>query len=347
MNAQSITNLAYESINDKYSKAKYGDFDVIMDMSNGYINGTKLCADGGKFMKNWLQNNNNKELIKCFESDYGGWNSSHQTYEVRNGTNSNNINGTYVHPDLIPHIASWISPTFARKVSIIVNNYLAREREEEIRRLTGDKCRLEKMLDEAKQQRDVDREEYKQRDEYNKKMLQKMIDQNEKTHSKLDDTQKTLEVTHAKLDKADNANEELQNTLEVVVTRLEIVADEIVKPSKRVEVHEQFVIMKLNDNKSEHSFKAFCSQNRGVVQAKNRVLREHPNANVFFEIAPSPNSKNFLHNLKDLYGTGKDAKLKIYYNYIALLNDTIEQDLYDMVNTVIEDAKNLASAHST
>ena len=26
--------LAYEKINEKYSKAKYGEFDVIMDMSN-------------------------------------------------------------------------------------------------------------------------------------------------------------------------------------------------------------------------------------------------------------------------------------------------------------------------
>ena len=221
---------------------------------------------------------------------------------------------------------------------------MIREKDNEIRRLTGDNIELKKMLDEAKQ----DREE-------NKKMLQKMIDQNEKTHDKLnnahqklDDTQKTLDVTNKKLDKADYANEELQNTLEVVVTRLEIVADEIVKPSKRIEVHEQFVIMKLNDNNSEHSFKAFCSQNRGIGQAKNRILREHPNATVFLEITPSPNSKNFLHNLKDLYGDkDKDPKLKIHYNYITLLNDTIEQDLYDMVNTVIEDAKNLASAHST
>jgi hypothetical protein len=343
MNAQSITNLAYESINDKYSKAKYGDFDVIMDMSNGYINATKLCADGGKYFKHWMENKSNKELINDFEKNQT------EFRPVLFMSDSYGITrGTYVHQDLIPHIAAWVSPSFARKVSIIVNNFLAREREEEIRRLTGDKCRLEKMLDEAKQQRDVDREEYKQRDEYNKKMLQKMIDQNEKTHNKLDDTQKTLEVTHAKLDKADNANEELQNTLEVVVTRLEIVADEIVKPSKRLEVHEQFVIMKLNDNNSNYSFRAFCSQNRGIDQAKNRILREHPNATIFLEITPSPNSKNFLHNLKDLYGDkDNNPKLKFHYNYIALLNDTIEQDLYDMVNTVIEDAKNLASTHFT
>ena len=107
MNAQSITNLAYESINEKYSRAKYGEFNVIMDMSNGYINGTKLCSDGNKKIYHWMENKSNKELIKYFEEcQYGAQNSVRQTYEVRNGTNSNNINGTYVHSDLIPHIAS-------------------------------------------------------------------------------------------------------------------------------------------------------------------------------------------------------------------------------------------------
>ena len=63
-NNQNITNLAYEKINDKYSKAKYGEFDVIMDMTNGYINATKLCSDGGKKMCHWLENKNSKGLIK-------------------------------------------------------------------------------------------------------------------------------------------------------------------------------------------------------------------------------------------------------------------------------------------
>ena len=91
MNAQSITNLAYETINEKYSRAKYGDFDVIMDITNGYINATKLCADGGKQMKAWLRNDCNKELIKYFQECHKP--KIKQTYEVRNGPNSNNING--------------------------------------------------------------------------------------------------------------------------------------------------------------------------------------------------------------------------------------------------------------
>ena len=47
------------------------------------------------------------------------------------------ISGTYVHVDLIPHIACWISPKFARKVSKIVNDYLFREKNEELAALKG------------------------------------------------------------------------------------------------------------------------------------------------------------------------------------------------------------------
>ena len=129
-----ITKLEYEKINDVYSKAKYAGFDVIMNMETGYINATKLCADGGKQMKNWIRNDCNKELIEYFDKITDGSNLSRHKYEVRNGTKCNNINGTYVHPDLIPHIASWVSPAFAYKVSKIVNNFLIREKEDEIRR---------------------------------------------------------------------------------------------------------------------------------------------------------------------------------------------------------------------
>ena len=130
MNTLSITNLAYESINEKYSKAKYGDFDVIMDITNGYINATKLCADGGKKIYHWMENKSNKELIKYFEINCGG---ARQTYEVRNGTKSNNINGTYVHQLLIPHIACWVSPLFAYNISIILREWKLLSPENEFR----------------------------------------------------------------------------------------------------------------------------------------------------------------------------------------------------------------------
>jgi hypothetical protein len=147
------------------------------------------------------------------------------------------------------------------------------------------------------------------------------------------------EVNH-KLDKADNDIEELQITVDEVNTRLEIVIDEVVNPVNRLELREGFGIMKLNQPNSKYEFKTFCAQNKNLGTSRKNILREFPNATLFLEINPNPNSKNVLHKLKELYGTGKDSQIKVYYNFINLLNGISEDELSTMVNNVIENAKN-------
>ena len=326
-----ITKLEYEKINDVYSKAKYAGFDVIMNMETGYINATKLCADGGKLMKNWLRNDGNKELIEFFESH--GSKMSHglkMITIITSGSDKETIlRGTYVHPDLIPHIASWVSPAFAYKVSKIVNNFLIREKEDEIRKLSGDKCKLQEMLEKS----DKRREEAEKRAE---KMLQDMKDQNDRTHAKLDDTKKTL-------DKAEIDNHKIKTTLNRVEARVEKIVEEVVPPTKQLSLHEQFGIMKLNDKSGKYYFKVYCVQSRNVAKAKHSILKAHPNAELFLEIKPNANAKNFLHKLKELYGRGKDAKLSVSYNFVNLVGTITEDELRDMVDGVVEHAKNFGN----
>ena len=314
-----ITKLAYENIDDTYSKARYGEFEVIINMKTGYINATKLCADGGKRFDHWLENKNSKELIKeCQLPEF-----RESTMLVKGGQIPI-ITGTYVHPDLIPHIASWVSPKFAIKVSKIVNDFLIREREEEIRRLTGEKSELVKMLEESELRRKEDHKE-------SLKMLEDMKKQNEKTDQKLDDA-------HKKLDKADNDIEDLQCKVEIVSERLDIVIDEVVPPCPVVELREEIGIWKLNDKSSKFTHKVFCRQIKTAHIARSRLLKEFPNATLFREINPSQNSKNFLHNLKDMYGTpGKNQKLKIYHNSIIMNGSN--DDLNSMIDNVLDKAK--------
>jgi hypothetical protein len=325
-NNELIKKLAFESIDDTHSKALYGDFTVTMNTTNGYINATKLCADGGKEMKHWLENKGNKEMVKCFGELIIRSVGIPTDLLIIVNTGINETRGTYVHPDLIPHIASWVSPAFAYKVSKIVNNFLIREKEAEIERLTGAKIRLELMFEDEKK----DRQAYQERTE---KMLQDMKDQNEKTHIKLD------EVNH-KLDKADNVIEELQITVDEVNTRIEIVMDEVVSPQHKVDLREGFGIMKLNEDNCNNRYKAYCAQNKNLGTSRKNILKEFPNATLFIEINPNPNSKNVLHKLKELYGTGKNSQIKVYYNFITLLDGISEGELSTMVDNVIENAKN-------
>lgn len=332
-NDLAITNLKCEKINDQYYKAKYGEFNVIMDITTGYINATKLCADGGRKLYKWIENKNSKELIDFFHKN-GSPNSESHSYELRDGIKSNNINGTYVHPKLITHIASWVSPAFAWKVSEIVNNFLVREKDDEIRALTGDKSRLEKMFEDS----DKRREESEKRAE---QLLLDMKLQNEKTHITLETTNIKLDNTTKTLEKAEIDNDKIKTTLRRVETRIDLIVDEIVPPARQVSLHEEFGVMKLNDITNARHYKVYCSQKRGVAKAKSSILKSYPNAVMFKEVTPNANAKNFLHILKEKYGSNNaNSKIKVSYNFINLKSGVLEEELNTMINEVVESAKN-------
>jgi len=333
-----ITTLAYEKINDQYSKAKYGEFNVIMDITTGYINATKLCADGGRKLYKWVENKGNKELVEYYKSQSPEF--GELTYII-NGGSIKQITGTYVHPKLITHIASWVSPAFAWKVSEIVNNFIVREKEDEIRALTGDKSRLEKMFEDSDKRRE---DSDKRREESEKRAEQLLLDmklQNEKTHITLETTNIKLDNTTKTLEKAEIDNAKIKTTLKRVETRIDLIVDEIVPPARQVSLHEEFGVMKLNDITKARHYKVYCSQKRGVTKAKNSILKSYPNAIMFKEVTPNANAKNFLHILKEKYGSNNaNSKIKVSYNFINLKNDILEEELNTMINEVVESAKN-------
>jgi hypothetical protein len=122
-----IVRIVYEEIpckNTKYTfgKTVYGGFSVITMKENSYINATKLCADGGKKLKNWTVSDKPKKLVKEMTDELmkkdPSWDGK-ITVLVTGGEN-NLVRGTYVHPSLIPHIASWVSTKFACIISTIL-----------------------------------------------------------------------------------------------------------------------------------------------------------------------------------------------------------------------------------
>ena len=314
-----ITILADMKINDRYSKITYLGLECIMDMTTGYINATKFCSsasDESKRFDNYIANTRYKKLFDYMISapEYSG---AEIIKKLEGGRPD--LRGTYLHPDLLLDLASWISPSAYIKASRIVSNHLIREKEYEIRKLTGDKCELVKMLEEEKKER-------RQADKENKQLLLDMKLQNEKTHSKLD-------KTHTKLDKT-------KDILKRVETRVEKIVEEVVPPTKQVSLHEQFGIMILNDSTGDKQYKAYCCQTRAVNKIKNSIIKTYPQAVLLREVSPSPNSKNFLHQLKEKYGSGKKSKIKVSYNFIYLNDGVSQHELNNMLDEVIESNKN-------
>ena len=111
--------IIYESIDNKFAYAKYGEFKVMMMKDNGYINITKLCKEGKKEFFNWKRLESSKKFLDDFSTEVGI-----PTPDLLIVINSGNTNvltrGTYAHPDLVPHVASWISSKFAVYIMKII-----------------------------------------------------------------------------------------------------------------------------------------------------------------------------------------------------------------------------------
>ena len=477
-----FTKLAYELINDKFSKAKYMGIECIMDIKTGFINATKFCtltSYGKKNFKHYLSNTRYKNLFN-YMSSAAGYPAAEITKKYEGGNPE--LRGTYVHPDLLLDLASWISPAAYIRASGIVKNFLLREKEEENRILTGANIDLKKMFAEESKRREeaekrtelmllkmtlqneqthykleqthiklddtnnkleqthikLDNTEKTLEDTNNKleqthikldntektleqthikldnteKTLEDTNNKLEKTHSKLEDTNNILEQTHIKLDntektledtnikldntektledtnnileqthnkledtnnileqthnKLDDANNILEKThikldktyttLKRVEARVELLVDEVVPPAKKVSLHEQFGIMKLNGRGSASSFegdpegkrhyKVYCTQKRCVVSARNSILKAYPNAVLIKEVSPNANAKNFLHKLKEKYGSqggrlkSNKNKISISYNYVNLEDGVTEDELKAMIDDVVNNAKN-------
>src|SRR3981189_979113 len=169
MNSDHINlgDIAYEQIDGKYWFGQYGDFNVVLDKESGYVNVSKLCRDGGKNFKYWKENKFSKELIAAFSLDVpeaqirasgNDWlitkvNTQKQTEQDKL------IIGSYAHPEIVPHIASWVSASFAKMVGKIVTNFIVGsyksrlEEEQALRQHAEEWARHEKAGREAASQR--------------------------------------------------------------------------------------------------------------------------------------------------------------------------------------------------
>lgn len=115
------------SINDDYYRAEYNGIELIIMKRNGYVNGTKLCTHAGKNIADW--NRYNHPLVDEYTTRTG------TLAKIVIGTGARETHGSYFHPEIIPHIALWISPSHAFVVNRIIEDYTLFKREQEYAQL--------------------------------------------------------------------------------------------------------------------------------------------------------------------------------------------------------------------
>ncbi|AQN67947.1 putative kilA-n domain protein [Saudi moumouvirus] len=276
-----LRNVIYEDINDKFSYGKLGDFNIVMMKKNGYVNATNLCKNIKKEFYHWKENKNSKELIKELISspDYPG----DEPIITITGGKITKIRGTYVHPELIIHIASWCSPKYALKVSKIVIEYHSMEMIEERNRLLKIKDgminRLSKKLD--RQNNKID------------ELLQK--------NEKMDNRIKRLV----------KKNDEIYNINQDMLGKIDVISNDRVVKGKTSDNH-MFVIVKNNDDPDEYEddeelyeYSAFRLMKKSYKIRMSEHLERHPNMEIILKICHSPNSMNLWNRIKTKLGKKK------------------------------------------
>jgi hypothetical protein len=124
-NPNDARNIAIEKINDRFSRGKYLGMEVTIDMTTGYINGPHLVGQaltsGGqpKQFKHWRRAAVSKEILR-FISQNEDINECELIKDIL--CVSNGLRGAYIHPYLVPHVASWASPQLAHIIGRIMNS---------------------------------------------------------------------------------------------------------------------------------------------------------------------------------------------------------------------------------
>ena len=62
-----MPSVIFESVDNQYEWGTYFDLKVLIMTRNGYINATRMCKDGNKQFKYWLQNDSSRNLLKNLE----------------------------------------------------------------------------------------------------------------------------------------------------------------------------------------------------------------------------------------------------------------------------------------
>ena len=271
-----FSQICFSQIRGEFHYAQYGEFIVIMDKTNGYINGSKLCVDGGKKFCHWNETKMAKELIKalqehlfhlvlCDEDADDPWTSNYcpitghvckQVLTSNQTEEDKQIAGTYCHPLLVPHIACWVSPSFALKVGSIISSFIVNE--------------WKGKLDVAKRlQQDLEME--------------------------VQSLQNDVNIWH---DCAIERAEMLEVKREVVSELEEVVAKKTNKQRECSSSH-SFALIKLNEeNACFLPYYVIECQRVKMTSSINKLHRKHPRAEVIFQQSKVPNAINLYKRLK-------------------------------------------------
>lgn len=334
-----LSTIIQEPIDDDHGWASYGEFKVIIRNKDGFINATKLCAlykdpkdpnKNKKRFESWLANEKSKELIAYVsalidsrmnvledEEDkdeistrltrnlVGIVNDTTQpirnysAIDIKDTGSSNTLRGTYVHPLLAPHIASWVSAEFAIKVSQIVNNYIVRDYKEQLRAAKQDiqekQDNITTLIQEVASLKSLAEKQSAKLD----KQSSEMKKQSEKLDKQSEQIDKQLEGTDRLEKNLGVANENIVCTLRTLgrVSNRMVPLHRVV-PTKR----ECFTVLNYNDPSLLVPYYVIRGQEPYTQARISQKKRQYPQLQVIVQLNDHPNTVELWNAVKARLG---------------------------------------------
>jgi len=282
-----IKDIIINKINDKYSRGTYADFSVILMNKNGYINATKLCqlAKENKPFFEWTKTNISKRFYAAASKESGL--DRNKLEYVDNVSSDKKLRGTYVHPLLIPHIASWASEDFGMKVSNIVNKYFVskeiKKKDEMIRKKDDTIDELKQMLEDFKKESLDKLNEMKHESKKTKK----------ESMAKLDKMEKKADASDKKITKVLKLNKDMARKINVIAH------DRVIHTGRKQDINHLILIRNNSKKKTDYEYTVLRTMKSSVCSAIKKHKESFPKMKEILNIDENPNGIMLWKNIKD------------------------------------------------
>jgi hypothetical protein len=334
-----------QDIDEEYAYGKYGDFNVMIRKSDGYINATKLCKNAGKRMSNWYSNLANRKLIQEILDLGLDKITTHLMYTITTGKLL--TRGTYVHPDLILAIALWCSTEYYIKVSTIMKEYHMDEMRKSNEDLIADNkekaCKIDHMI--AMMKKAEAKQKKREKEHAKEKAIRdKQIAELLANSADILDNNKGLKKNIKKVSKQ---NISIKKDTRKIAAKLDIACDDRVMPATIKE--ENYVIIiknndpaELDDDSEEDSeeevehYPYYCM--RVQHKSRNAALKKrqvkYPDYEIIAELSGVPNAIRLWNNVKnDLV---KKKKVIMHGNDFELGDTLTERQFIRKINNIYD-----------
>lgn len=350
-----IRNISIKTVDSKgyFGVGSYGEFKVYIMMMDvpekgykkGYINITKICSLKNKEFYDWSKKTSSKLIIKEILSvpEFDG---TDLTVRVTSGSRYEAYTrGTYIHPELVPHVVSWISPKFAIKVSKIVNEFITKEAIDKKDKLIRQKNKLLGIKqDKIDTLTDMVKEVLSKNEQISRTTInilnenKKMAIDNRKLSKKADKlsekADRLLEDNNELTDKANQLLEDNKKTkkqLKKIDSKLNICCDKRVVDTDDNNLSNVFALVRNNlDDENSYEYTTFRTQRKSLKSSFNKHTSKYPDAKIILKLDYAPNSVNLQNRVKEYL----KGKIIWKMNSFDLAEDYTEEDLVEDIKYV-------------